>query len=198
MALLHSLRNREKMLQEMLWDPWRRRGLKTACACDTQIDTCLNQEDFARGLLLLVGTFSPGHHPKFPGIFCTETSEWARGYKAILVTVSTTCQTWKPALAREQKVLRGAGTSQPSGFDGRGIGRSRASFEYCSAFCRNWIKCNRAKRSRRSRKRWGTGWAGWQEPRQSRVRPGPGPFQPIGEWSISWCRVLNIYPLPGR
>lgn len=54
------------MLQEMVWDPWRRRELKTTCACGTQIDTGLNQEDFAHGLLLRVGTFSPGRNPRLP------------------------------------------------------------------------------------------------------------------------------------
>lgn len=78
-AFLHSLRNGEKRLQEMLWDPWRGRGLKTPCACNTQTDTGLDQEDFARHLLLHVGTFLPGHNPKFPPVtlllnYSTETS----------------------------------------------------------------------------------------------------------------------------
>lgn len=43
-----------------------------------------------------------------------------RGHRAVLGTLSTKCQIWKPASTREQKALRGAGTSQPSRFDGSG------------------------------------------------------------------------------
>lgn len=79
-------RSTEKVLQEMLWDPWRRGNLKPAHACDAQIDTGLSQEAMARGLLRRVGTFAPRHHPRFPrsdafiALFCrdkrgTETLE---------------------------------------------------------------------------------------------------------------------------
>lgn len=71
-ASLRSLRDGEKRLQEMLWDPWRGRGLKSACACNTQIDPGLDQEDFARHLLLRVGTFLPGHNPRFPPVTLTQ------------------------------------------------------------------------------------------------------------------------------